>query len=60
MKKLWLEGQFKAIKDKLQIFIASGVAETLRPLLTSTVTIDGNQSVNATNTALVYDMQPLQ
>ena len=60
MKKLWLEGQFKEIKDKLQMFVASGLAETLRPLLTSAVTTDGNQSVNATTTTLVYHMQPLQ
>ena len=53
-------GLFKEIKDKLQMFVASGLAETLRPLLTLAVTIDGNQSVNATNTVLVYHMQPLQ
>ena len=60
MKKLWLEGQFKEIKDKLHMFVASGLAETLRPLFTSAVTNDGNQSFIATNTALVYHMQPLQ
>ena len=60
MKKLWLERQVKEIKDKLQMFVASGLAETLRPLLTSAVTIDGNQSVNATTSALVYHMQSLQ
>ena len=60
MKKLWLEGKFKEIKDKLQIFVASQLADTLKPLLPSAVTIDGDQSDNATNTALVYHMQPLQ
>ena len=37
---------------------ASG--KTLSLLLSPVVTIDGNQSVNATNTASVYHMQPLQ
>ena len=37
LKKLWLEMQFKEIKEKLQLFIASGLAKTLSPLLPSTV-----------------------
>ena len=53
-------GVIKEIKDKLQMFIASGPAKTLRPLLPSAVTTDGKQSVNATNTALVYHTQSLQ
>ena len=53
LKKLWLEGQFKEINEKLQLFIASGLARTLSPLSPSAVTVNGNQSAYATNTALV-------